>query len=320
MSGIAKAARTGQMVMGLILLVSGLIKVWEPVLFYWEAMPFSKLLLGKDLEVLDAATRLALLLGPLECSLGLGLLLNWRPRLVFPAATALMAFFLGLMTYAWRLGATEDCGCFGTLVNRSPGEAAVEDLIMLGMLVFGWWGTRSLPSPALSASARLVAGGTLLALVVAGIRFFPEANRLENSDLQPGVKLVGLPVKGPDLDLMEGDYLVALFSPRCGRCQEEVPFLNKLNARRDLPSLVALSSFPQNSQAMADFKNQLQPHYLIASISMTDFRRLTYKHGYPRLAFVRNGVVRTVWEYFEMPSAEELKEAVGAADGHGEGS
>ena len=320
MERTAKAARIGQMVMGIIFLVSGLIKVWEPVLFYWEAMPFSTLLLGKDVEVLKAATRLALLLGPLECGLGLGLLLHWRPRLMFPAATALMAFFLGLMIYAWRLGATEDCGCFGTLVNRSPGEAAVEDLIMLALLVFGWWGTRSLPAPARPARARLVAGGTALALVVAGFRFFPDARRLEDSDLQPGVKLVGLPLKGQDLDLMEGDYLVTLFSPRCGRCQNEVPLLNKLNAVPDLPPIIALSSFPQNSRAMADFKNQLQPRYAIASISMTDFRRLTYKHGYPRLAFVRDGVVRSVWEYFEMPTAEQLREAIGVAGGPGEGS
>jgi len=48
----------------------------------------------------------------------------------------------------------------------------------------------------------------------------------------------------------------------------------------------------------------------VATISKTDFFRLTAKHRYPRLAYVRDGVVQRVWEYFEFPTLEQIREAM----------
>ena len=88
-----------------------------------------------------------LLVGPLECALGLALILNWRPRITMPAATLLMAAFTALTGYAWLSNANLDCGCFGALAERTPGEAAVEDSVMLLLLLVAWrWGTGRLPA------------------------------------------------------------------------------------------------------------------------------------------------------------------------------
>ena len=125
MDGVSKVARSGQIVIGLIYLVAGAIKVWEPVLFYWEAIPYTQILgIGRDnWEQATAVAKVATLLGPIEFALGVALLLNWRPQISLPVATVLMAFFTGLMVKAWQMGASIDCGCFGALVERSPGEA-----------------------------------------------------------------------------------------------------------------------------------------------------------------------------------------------------
>ena len=304
MDGLRKAARISQVIMGLVFLVSGLVKIWEPVLFYWETIPYTQLLKIGNWQLV---ARLALLLGPFECGLGLALLANWRPRRAFPISVVLIIYFIGLMVAAWKIGATENCGCFGSLVDRSPGEAAVEDVIMLALLLFGWWGVRGLPS--WNFAGRLVLVGTLVTVSVGAARFFPEAARLEKSDLQPGVKLTGLNPVGLEVAMMQGEYLVELMSPKCGHCIESVPKLNSWVAMEGLPTVIALNNFPQDAPVLVDFKKRLQPRFGIGTISKTDFFRLTWKHGYPRLAFVRDGVVQKVWERDEFPDYEELKEA-----------
>ena len=44
MDGISKAARVGQMIIGVVYIVAGALKTWEPVLFYWEAIPYAQML------------------------------------------------------------------------------------------------------------------------------------------------------------------------------------------------------------------------------------------------------------------------------------
>jgi hypothetical protein len=306
MNGLKKAARISQIAIGLIFVVSGAVKVWEPVLFYWDTIPYTQLLgvSGMWEEIAHAA----LLLAPFECALGMALLVNWRPRLTGSVATVLLVYFIGLMGYAWHQGASVDCGCFGTLIERSPKAAAIEDLGMLALLLFGWWGAPR--QPACRWPGRLVLAGAVLSLGVGSIRFFPARDRLENSDLLPGVKLIGLNPQGVSVDLMQGEHLIELMSPRCGHCMDAVPRLNRLVEATDLPPLVALCSFPQDDQALIDFKKRLEPRFEIGTISRTDFFRLTWKHGYPRLAHINDGVVRRVWEHDQLPEPEEMREAL----------
>lgn len=303
MAWMHRAARTAQMIMGALLVLSGVLKVWEPVLFYWELVPYAQLLgVTQHWEMFAQA---GLLVAPFECFLGVALLANWRPGLVMPLAVALMAFFIGLMVWAWHLGATEECGCFGALVKRSPGEAAVEDVVMLALLLFGWWGAWK--ASAWRFAGGLVAGGTALALLVGVARFVPNMERLEHSDLLPGVRLSGLEIQGVSVDITQGRYLIELFSPRCSRCLQSVPKLNRVDAATDLPPVIGLASFARESAAMVDFITASAPRYPIGTISKTDYFRLTWRHGFPRLAYVVDGVVRRVWEYNEFPTAEALR-------------
>ena len=81
MDGVSKAARIGQIVMGVVYLVAGAIKMWEPVLFYWELIPYMQIIgVGKDnWESVTAAAKVTTVLGPIEFALGLALMFNWRP-------------------------------------------------------------------------------------------------------------------------------------------------------------------------------------------------------------------------------------------------
>ena len=311
MEAANKTARIFQIIVGVVYLISGAIKTWEPILFYWEAIPYTQLL-GFGRENFQLVAKGAILLAPFEVGLGFALVLNWLPRITLPIATLLMAFFTGLLTYAWKMGASIDCGCFGALVERSPGEAAVEDAIMLSMLGFALFRSRLVdPLPwTLQGSPHSGVAPVVftLALVVCGVRFLPEEDRLEASDLKADVRLIGLSLQGVDADLQKGKYLIELFSPMCGHCINAVPKINAMAQDDALPRVIALTSFSQESDQLVEFERRFNPLFDIATVSLTDFYRLTYAHGYPRFAYIKDGVVQSVWERDFMPSLERLRE------------
>lgn len=290
--------------MGLVFVVAGAAKSWDPIIFYWEAMSYYELL-GVAIENWARFSRLTLVLGPIECAVGVALIVNWRPSISIPVGLGLMLLFSGLTSYAWQQEANIDCGCFGTLTDRTPGEALLEDLVMLGALLFAWkWGQARW---AAARAARWVGAVAVVALIATGFGFYPESTRVENSDLAQGVRLAGVGLTGTDTDLSQGDYLLELFSPGCSRCKTAVPKLNKWVDTPGLPRVLALSTYARESEQMKAFEVSMRPRYEIASISTSDWKRLTWRHGWPRLAFVRDGIVQRVWEYYEMPTVKQLK-------------
>ena len=327
MDGVSKIARVGQMIIGIVYVITGAIKIWEPVLFYWKTIPYVRMF-GAPWETATVAAKVTTVLGPIEFVLGLALLLNWCPRVCLPVAAGLMAFFTAITAWAWHLGASIDCGCFGALVERGPGQAAIEDGVMLVVLIFAWWRMRrsaqaeppagslnwwgSGGAPVWPRARQMVGYAFAATLVVGGVRFIPELERLDQSDLKSGVRLSGLTLKGVEADLMEGEYLIELFSPTCRYCIDAVPKMNRLAQDSALPRVIALTSFPQDSEAVTDFKKRLQPRFGIATISQTDFYRLTFGHGYPRLAYIKDGVVQQVWENKNMPTQAQLREIAGS--------
>lgn len=299
---LSRIAPYVRVVMGLVFLVAGAAKSWDPVLFYWEAMSYWELL-GVTWKNWASYARPTLILGPVECAVGFALIVNWRPKIALPAGLGLMLLFVGLTSYAWQQEADMNCGCFGALVDRTPGEALLEDLVMVGALLFAWrWGT----SKAAQGMSRWVGVAAVAALLLTGARFYPEIERVENSDLASGVRLTGVGLTGSELDLGDGDYLIVLFSPSCGHCKRAVPRLNEWADAPDLPTVVGLHSTGQESDALKSFKDSMRPRFETATISSSDWKRLTWRHGFPRMAFVRDGVVQRVWERNEMPTVKQL--------------
>lgn len=305
---LASAGAVARILMGLIFVVAGVAKSFDPVVFYWEAISYVELL-EVSREVWPDLGRLALLLAPLEVLVGAALIIGWRPRVMMPVATVMMVLFIGITALAWQKDAHIDCGCFGALTERTPGEALVEDVFMLALLVAAWrWGTSRWAASSWRPARRVVIGAGVFALGLIVLRFAPESERIASSDLMPGVRLTGLELKGvKDVDLSEGAYLLELFSPRCGRCKAMVPKLNEWADTPGVPQIVALNEFPADSPYLADFVRQMRPRYQIASISSSDFMRLTWRHGYPRLAYIEDGIIRRVWEHNQMPSVAQLK-------------
>ena len=186
--GIAGAL--GALVLGLVLLVAAALKTLDPVAFAEE--------IARQRVGFGLSPRLAALAAlAVEAGLGVALVLNLRRRIVLVFATLLVAFFLFLTgRAAWResQGIVDDsgsCGCFGALVDRSPAEAFVQDLVlMVPALALAW--------VALPGARRGVALRWTLAFAAAGATAFA-ATRTPSlplddwaTRLKPGVEISGL--------------------------------------------------------------------------------------------------------------------------------
>lgn len=186
----ATAGWLGGAWLGLVLLVAAALKALDPITF-GEGMAAQGVAFG--LPPLAAA----LVALAIETALGAALLLNLRTTPWLAAASALVVFFL-LLTgrEAWLAArgladASASCGCFGSLVERTPNEAFLQDLLlMLPALALAWLGRPG-------ATSRLaIRRGAVAAMTVAVAGFAAAAPALPLDDaatrLRPGVRLAAL--------------------------------------------------------------------------------------------------------------------------------
>jgi hypothetical protein len=241
-----------------------------------------------------------------ECTLGVALLVAYRPRLMVPLAGGLLLLFLGATGWAWATGATEDCGCFGAWAKRTPAEAVVEDVILLAALALAWVGFKRKESPKGRGKGWAVALACLVGIALPLIFGFPLSAISHPQSKTLGVTLGDLKVQGLDVDLTRGEYLIVLIDADCTHCQESVPQLNELANASDLPPLVALCKNEEWKRMF--FAQQFQTAFPIGQVNDKDFMRLLAAGDTPRLMLVRDRQVKQVWDK-TIPNKAEIQSA-----------
>ena len=244
----------------------------------------------------------------LECTLGVGLLLFFRPKLTLLLTSVLLLIFVGATGWAWLTDATKDCGCFGAWIKRTPAEAVLEGLILLVLTVIAW--TISRPSrksearPKAWAIAVACLAGLILPLV-----FGSPVTRADPNQTRTGEIFLGdSQIEGLDrVDLEHGDYLIVLIDTGCSHCRDAVATLNWLAEDPDLPEVFALSS--NGEDQLKEFRKELQAIFPIGHITEEDFWRLLGDGDLPKTFFVRDRVVQEVWNT-EIPDEDTIKSIV----------
>jgi len=158
--------RLGSFVLGAVLLVAAWTKAIDP-------HAFQEQIAAEGLDRLLPAGVVVLLALAVEFALGFALVLGLRrPWVLWPAAL-LVAFFLFLTGRAYLNdlrgieAVATTCGCFGNLVERTPGEAFWQDLALLvPALLLAFLGIRQAKGP-VAGRLVLVALATLAGLVLA---------------------------------------------------------------------------------------------------------------------------------------------------------
>jgi len=242
----------------------------------------------------------------LEFALGAALIANFRPRLTIPFGTALMVFFIGVLTVAMANGYDGSCGCFGGASTRGPVDALLEDVVFLAAGVVAWLGMRLDGGFARRGRSRWQAAVAVLGLAL-GIAAYVVGPRLPLAKLatagRAGAAFDHIIVEELDMDLTRGEYLVAILDPAAEASVEAVQPLNALVGEG--PPVVGV--FEGDNEQMVSF---LFEHYP-AFDGMGHAPHVATRRFYRRLPVVlalRDGIIEEAW-HERVPDTDEVTAA-----------
>ncbi len=226
----------------------------------------------------------------LEAALGLALVAGLRRWPVLVAVTLMMAGFVGIT--AWEfvhpLEDYSSCGCFGNLVQRTPGQALLEDVGFLTLALLAWLGRPR--RPVRWRWALLPAGfaaGVTLCLLAPSLPLDDLATRL-----RPGVTVASLRIDEIIPELQEGTHLVLLLDRADEATRAEIPRVNEH---------LALQGGPVDVFGLAEENEELEVEFLWTAGPAFDVRGAPWSllkplyRKLPRSFLVRDGVVVRVW-------------------------
>ena len=142
--------RTIQYVVGVLFIVSGLVKANDPLGLSYKMQEFFELWTGslrsghffirsglvRLLDVLhDHSLALAIFMIVLEIITGVALVLGWRKKMILSVLLPLMVFFTFLTGYAYLSGKFTNCGCFGDCLPITPITSFSKDVILLVLIL-----------------------------------------------------------------------------------------------------------------------------------------------------------------------------------------
>lgn len=234
-----------------------------------------------------------------EFTLGAALLVLYRPRISLPGAMALFVIFSASSAWALMTGATEDCGCFGEMIKRTPGEALIESLVMLAVTFAAYLAHRRKtfsrsPLKAWFVFAALLAGLGLP--LIFGFSFTPADS--EAMDLS----LFDIRSLDP-IDLHSPEYLLILMDTECPECLQKIGLINTLTASVDLP-VIALTL--NDEEQRRKFAFEFEPEFPVGQIPDKLFWRLLGEGDIPRTIHVRDFRMSHYWDQ-KIPDLETLR-------------
>lgn len=292
---------------GFVLLIAGVLKGVDINLFVRQIRDYG--IISGRLVLIVSAWGLIIL----ECGLGSALILLYRPRIVMPLTALLFLIFMGVTGWAWITGATQDCGCYGGWIQHTPGQAVIENLVLLAATLLAWMGCRHTKIPQTRVKSWAVTTTCLVGLALP-VAFGLPTWGIDNSDPKP-TEFDPVLVHGiGDMDLNTGEYLVVLMGTDCLHCQEAIPELNMLSENPDLPMLIALCTSEEAD--CVEFTEAFLPVFPIGHISDDLFWLLLSDGDLPRTILLQDGRTRHVWDQ-TVPTRENILAAYNVQENPG---
>lgn len=141
--GMLLIARISRYIVGIIFIISGLIKLNDPVgtqikleeyfeVFAQDVPALHDFFMG----LVPAALFLSVFMCALEVVLGVALLVSYRPKLTTWILLLLVSYFTFLTFYSAYFNKVTDCGCFGDALKLKPWTSFSKDVVLMVLILF----------------------------------------------------------------------------------------------------------------------------------------------------------------------------------------
>ncbi|WP_417363491.1 BT_3928 family protein [Galbibacter sp.] len=136
------AVSVARILVGLLFLISGLIKLNDPVGFSFKLEEYFSPEVLDMAFLLPFALQIAVLLVIFETVLGVMLLLGYKPKFTVWSLLLMIIFFTFLTFYSAYFNKVTDCGCFGDAIKLTPWESFSKDVVLLLLILVLFFGRK----------------------------------------------------------------------------------------------------------------------------------------------------------------------------------
>lgn len=230
-----------------------------------------------------------------EAMAGAALIAGLAPPVVAPATVGMLAALGGVTIWSTTTRRTDDCGCYGGLVEVHPAVSVLLNVVYAALVVIGWRAGRPLMrQPSRQAAAIGVVG--VIAAIVGALGEW----RLRKTG-KPLVNLNPMRVGKPWQErwlpeqaesLAEGEQVVVFLGEKCHACKLWASPLSKINARPDLPSILGVMNIERDATAAYATENGIR--FPVVSMKKSTFARLV--EATPTITVVKDGIIQSVDE------------------------
>lgn len=167
---------------GILFIISGLIKLNDPVGFSYKLAEYFGEPVFNLPFLVPFSLALALFIVILEVVLGVMLLLGYQSKLTVWLLLLLIIKFTFLTFYSAYFNVVKDCGCFGDALHLSPWESFTKDVVLLFFILILFVNVK-LVQPLFTAKIQNSLVG--ISLVLCGIMGYWVLNHLPIIDFRP---------------------------------------------------------------------------------------------------------------------------------------
>lgn len=219
-----------------------------------------------------------------EMWLGLGLLLPFYTRLLLRISFWLLVIFSVHLGYLVGIGDSSNCGCFGEMIEMSPLASLGKNAVLLAVNGF------LLRYKYKFGKKSWLTWGLFPVLFAATVFIWPIRQASDKTVSQFPAFEAHL-----GINLVKGEYLVAVLNLSCEHCQEAAQELAELQRNgTDLPQVVALF-FEEGDTSVAEFNTITNSDFPYQMIEVNTFFDLIGSAP-PRVYWVKNGQMKQFWD------------------------
>lgn len=272
-----------KVLLGLVFIVSAILKLIDMDKF--ELYIYSYHFFNLNFAFLVA--RAAIIL---ELVLGIGLVSNRFHKTTWWISMAMLAGYTLFLAYAQIIGRTDNCHCFGELVDFNPWQSILKNLVLMGLFAIIYKMDEKRPKrPCLMLASSVVLTSVIVFAVSPPDNFIPQRYFGENVNGE----LLAQALSEPPLStyrLGEGRQMVCFFSTQCEYCQLAAHKISLMQQHFSIPHGNITYVFIGTEEGIKEF---------YAKSESSEFRNVLYEDAvrllkvidgkFPTIVLVDNG-------------------------------